>query len=44
MAEGEQRKAIKIAIDMLKTGFDITIIAQLTKLSIEQIEALKKKN
>ena len=41
LAEGEQRKAIEIAQQLLDI-LDITTIAQKTGLSIEKIEALKK--
>ncbi len=38
---GKVEKAIEIAQKMLKTGADIAVIAELTDLSIEQIETLK---
>lgn len=41
IAEGEEKKAIKVAKNMLKLGLPIEIIMQATELSKEEIEALK---
>ena len=41
--EGENRKAIEVAENLLKLGVSVEIITQSTKLSIETIRELKKK-
>ena len=41
--EGENRKAIKVAENLLKLGVNEDIIVQSTELSIETIRDLKKK-
>ncbi len=41
--EGKVERNIEIAIDLLHDGMDITKIAKITKLSIEQIKNLNKK-
>ena len=44
LAKGKIETKIEIAIDMLKANFDVEVIAQMTRLSIEQIKELKKQN
>ena len=41
MQEGAHNKAVETAINALKNGLDIALIAQITGLSIEEIEHLK---
>ncbi|MGM9792041.1 MAG: hypothetical protein ACI3Y4_06515 [Candidatus Cryptobacteroides sp.] len=41
-AEGEQAKAAEVAKTMLEKGMDPQIVAECTKLSVEQVEELKK--
>ncbi len=38
--EGEREKSIEIAKELLKEGMDINKIAQITKLSVEEIKKL----
>ncbi len=40
--EGELKKAEAIAIKLLKKGADITEIAEITELSIEEIQELHR--
>lgn len=40
LAEGEHKKALEIAAEMKKKNFQDEIIAELTKLTIEEIEKL----
>ena len=40
LAEGETAKAIEVAKKMLAGGFDVAIIATMTDLTVQQIEAL----
>lgn len=40
LAEGEHKKALEIAAEMKKKNFKGEIIAELTKLSVEEIEKL----
>ena len=42
--EGEKQKALKIAKELLKDGMSVQKIADITKLKIKQIEALKTEN
>lgn len=43
MIKGEKQKAIKIALNLLAKGsFDIQSISEMTELSIEEIESLRK--
>ena len=42
--EGEKQKALNIAKELLKDGMSIQKIADITKLKIKQIEALKTEN
>lgn len=44
LAKGKTETQVIIAMDMLKANFDIEVIAQMTKLSVEQIKELKNKN
>jgi SOS response regulatory protein OraA/RecX len=39
--EGEMQKAQKVALKMLREGFDRDTICRLTELSIEQLQALE---
>jgi predicted transposase/invertase (TIGR01784 family) len=41
LAEGEKAKAIDVAKTMLAKGFDIETIAEITKLTTKDVEALK---
>jgi predicted transposase/invertase (TIGR01784 family) len=40
--QGERTKALEIARNMFINGLDVVLIAQMTGLSIEQIESLRK--
>ena len=40
--EGKKENKIEIAKNMLKKGMEISIIAEITELSVEEIEKLKK--
>ncbi len=40
-AEGEQNKAIFIAQNMLRKGYDLKTVSELTGLSIDEVLALK---
>ena len=40
--EGEYKKTIEIALELLRDGLDVARVAKITKLSIEQIEELRK--
>jgi hypothetical protein len=40
--QGEKRGFIKTAMEMLKKGFDKQVIAEVTKLSLEEVEKLEK--
>jgi predicted transposase/invertase (TIGR01784 family) len=42
--EGEQRKALMIALSLLKQGIPLDVIAQATSLSISQIQQLQAEN
>ena len=42
--EGEKQKALNIAKELLKDGMSVQKIANITKLEIKQIEALKTEN
>lgn len=42
LQKGKQAKAREIATELLKNGFDVNLIQKATKLSIEEIEQLKK--
>ena len=42
--EGEKNKAKEIAKEMLTKGFDISTIAEITKLTKEEVEELEEKN
>lgn len=41
---GLAKGKLEVAIDMLKANFDVEVIAQMTKLSIEQVQELKNKS
>ncbi|QZY55956.1 Rpn family recombination-promoting nuclease/putative transposase [Crassaminicella profunda] len=41
--EGEKKKAIKIAQNLLKMGLDIEQVAKASELSVEEVEEIKKK-
>ncbi|MDR2104735.1 MAG: hypothetical protein LBP51_03160 [Deferribacteraceae bacterium] len=42
-AEGELKGKLDDAVRMLKKGFDISLISEITELSISEIEALRSK-
>jgi MoaA/NifB/PqqE/SkfB family radical SAM enzyme len=42
MVEGENKKAIEIVKNAIKKGVDNSIIGDLTRLSNEEIEAIRK--
>jgi predicted transposase/invertase (TIGR01784 family) len=42
-AEGEKAKAIDVAKTMLAKGFDVETIAEITKLTTQEVAALKGK-
>ena len=41
-AEGIEEQNIKIAKEMLKKGFDVSVISEITKLSEDEIKKLNK--
>ena len=41
-AEGRAEGKAEVAVRMLDAGMEVSLIAQLTQLSVEEIEALKK--
>ena len=41
-AEGKAEGKAEVATRMLDAGMEVSLIAQLTQLSVEEIEALKK--
>ena len=41
-AEGRAEGKAEVAVRMLDAGMEVSMIAQLTQLSVEEIEALKK--
>lgn len=41
--EGKKESKIEIAKNMLKKGMEISIIAEITELSVEEIEKIKEK-
>ncbi len=43
MKEGENRKAIEIAINLIKNGLDNELIKNTTGLSIKEIKELRNK-
>ncbi|MEY8516052.1 Rpn family recombination-promoting nuclease/putative transposase [Lachnospiraceae bacterium 29-84] len=39
--EGEYRKSVQVALDMLSKNFDLDIISQISRLPLEEVERLK---
>ena len=43
-AEGKAEGKEETAINMMKAGFEVTVVAQMTELSVSHIQALFKKH
>ena len=43
LKQGESKRNAEIAKEMLKKGFEVSIISEITKLNKKEIEEIKKK-